>query len=114
MVEVMGNSDVCVLQAHGIAMAGASVERATLNAISFEGFARLNYWASLRGVPLQNIPEEDMAELDRRSRDEGYEEFHPVGGDVPAGMENEGENAGWAYLKELLDTGALQYQNLSL
>ncbi len=114
MLDVMGKSDVCLLQAHGIAAAGKSIERATLLAIGLEGFARLNYWASLRGVPLHDIPDEDKTELDRRAKFERLEDFHPVGGEAPAGVESEGENAGWAYLTALLETGTPQFDNLAV
>lgn len=114
MLEVMADSDVCLLNAHGIVAVGTSIERATLTSIALEGFARLNYWASLRGVPLHEIPREDQDELTRRAREERLEDFHPVGGAPPVGAEHESEAAGWAYLTALLETGTLQFDNLSV
>lgn len=114
MLDVMGNSDVCLLNAHGIVASGASIEKAISTAISIEGFARLNYWASLRGVPLHDIPKEDQDELARRARDERLEDFHPVGGEAPPGGETPREESDWAYFTALLETGALQVDDLSV
>lgn len=113
MLDVMGSNEVCLLNAHGIVATGASIEKAVSTAISLEGFAKLNYWASLRGVPLREIPKEDQNELTRRVREERLEDFHPAGGD-DAPPEPDRENQDWAYFRALLDTGALQVDEFSM
>jgi ribulose-5-phosphate 4-epimerase/fuculose-1-phosphate aldolase len=102
MVQVMGSKDVCLMRAHGIAVAGRSVEEATHKAIVLETLARLNYYASLHGeVP--EISDEDKAEWDRRAR-------------VAAERGSEREDGGgWAYLLSLLEMpGAVQFDDTGL
>jgi ribulose-5-phosphate 4-epimerase/fuculose-1-phosphate aldolase len=66
MLEVMGESDVCVLRGHGIVAVGKTIEEATIRAIKLDHLARMNLQAALLGnVP--SIPQEDIdAFLSRR------------------------------------------------
>ena len=98
-LEVMGTKDVCLMRAHGIAVAGRSVEEATQRAIVLETLARLNWYASMHGeVP--EISDEDKAEFARRAREEPRE----AAGD-----------SGWAYLLSLLEMlGAVQFDDTGL
>jgi ribulose-5-phosphate 4-epimerase/fuculose-1-phosphate aldolase len=60
MMEFMGRKDVCVLKGHGLVVAGASVEEATVRAIKVDTLAKMNLQAaSLGKVP--SIGEEDVA-----------------------------------------------------
>jgi ribulose-5-phosphate 4-epimerase/fuculose-1-phosphate aldolase len=103
LVEVMGSRDVCLMRAHGIAVAGRSVEDATRRAIVLETLARLNWYASLRGVAIPEIPQEDRdvwAERARASSRDG-------------GAERE-DDASWTYYLALLEQGALQFDDVAL
>jgi 3,4-dihydroxyphthalate decarboxylase len=65
MQKVMGESDICVLRGHGLIVAGASVEHATLTAIKLDTLAKMNLQAaSLGKVP--SIPDEDITEFNNR------------------------------------------------
>ena len=66
MQKVMGESDICVLRGHGLIVAGASVEHATLTAIKLDTLAKMNLQAaSLGKVP--SIPDEDITEFNNRA-----------------------------------------------
>lgn len=111
MVDVMGDKNICLMRAHGLAAAGASIEAAVRLALSMESFARLSWLASLRGVPIPEVPPEDKETFLRRRGTEDQNELHPMGGEpVPSG---DGEGEGWAYLKAMLDTGALQFNEMA-
>ncbi len=62
VVAAMGDRDVCILRGHGIVVAGATVEQATLRAIRLEQLARICWQLAQRG-PLRDIPPEDLAEF---------------------------------------------------
>jgi 3,4-dihydroxyphthalate decarboxylase len=66
MLEVMGESDVCVLRGHGVVVVGKSVEEATIRAIKLDHLAKMNLQAATLGnVP--SIPQDDIdAFLSRR------------------------------------------------
>jgi 3,4-dihydroxyphthalate decarboxylase len=66
MLEVMGESDVCVLRGHGVVVVGKSIEEATLRAIKLDHLAKMNLQAAAVGnVP--SIPQDDIdAFLSRR------------------------------------------------
>jgi 3,4-dihydroxyphthalate decarboxylase len=66
MLEVMGDSDICVLRGHGVVVTGKSVEAATLRAIKLDHLAKMNLQAAALGnVP--SIPQDDIdAFLSRR------------------------------------------------
>jgi ribulose-5-phosphate 4-epimerase/fuculose-1-phosphate aldolase len=101
-LEVMGSSDVCLMRAHGIAVAGRSVEDVTHKAIVLETLARLNWYASLRGVAIPEVPQDDRdvwAERARVARDRGDERD---------------DNASWAYYLALLEQGGLQFDDVAL
>ncbi len=70
MMEVMGDSEVCVLRGHGIVAVGKSIEEATIRAIKLDHLARMNLQAAALGnVP--SIPQEDIdAFLSRRGAPE--------------------------------------------
>jgi ribulose-5-phosphate 4-epimerase/fuculose-1-phosphate aldolase len=60
LVGAMGNSRVCLMRGHGITAAGPSIEEASLEAITLNNLATMNYRAQLLGNP-QPIPAEDQA-----------------------------------------------------
>jgi len=66
MLEVMGESDVCVLRGHGVVVAGKTIEEATIRAIKLDHLAKMNLQAATLGnVPA--IPQDDIdAFLSRR------------------------------------------------
>jgi ribulose-5-phosphate 4-epimerase/fuculose-1-phosphate aldolase len=59
MLEVMRDSDVCVLRGHGIVVVGKTIEEATIRAIKLDHLAKMNLQAAALGnVP--SIPQEDI------------------------------------------------------
>jgi 3,4-dihydroxyphthalate decarboxylase len=60
LLDAMGDHSVCVMRGHGITVTGASVEEATIRAISLENLARVCWQLSSRG-PLEEISAEDAA-----------------------------------------------------
>jgi hypothetical protein len=100
-IDVMGNKDVCLMRAHGIAVAGRSVEDATHKAIVLESLARLNYLAALRGVEIPEVPQEDRDVWNERANDTGR----------PAARE---DDANWPYYLALLEEGTLQVSDIGL
>lgn len=59
MLEVMGDSAVCVLRGHGVVVVGATIEEATIRAIKLDHLAKMNLQAAALGsVP--SIPAEDI------------------------------------------------------
>jgi ribulose-5-phosphate 4-epimerase/fuculose-1-phosphate aldolase len=60
LLTVMGNKDVCIMRGHGIAVAGRTVEEATLRAIRLEKLARV-CWQLAQHGPLPELPAEDLA-----------------------------------------------------
>jgi ribulose-5-phosphate 4-epimerase/fuculose-1-phosphate aldolase len=98
-LDVMGNKDVCLMRAHGIAVAGRSVEDATRKAIVLESLARLNYLAALRGVDVPEVPQEDRDVWAERAR-------------ASSGAERD-DDSEWAYYLALLEVpGALQFNDV--
>jgi ribulose-5-phosphate 4-epimerase/fuculose-1-phosphate aldolase len=61
IVRTMGDSSFCLMRGHGIAVAGASIEEATVNAIRFENLARTCWELAKAGRPLPEISAEDVA-----------------------------------------------------
>ncbi len=100
-IEVMGDRDACLMRAHGIAVAGRSVEDATHKAIVLESLARLNYLAALRGVEVPEVPQEDRDVWAERARDTSRS----------AARE---DDASWAYYLALLKEGTLQFNDIGL
>lgn len=60
LAEIMGESPACLLDGHGIATAGATVEEAVLHALALGELARVNALAATLGTP-QPIGEADIA-----------------------------------------------------
>ena len=60
MLEVMGESEVCVLRGHGVVVVGKSVEEATIKAIKLDHLARMN----LQAAALGNIPSISQDDID--------------------------------------------------
>ena len=89
------------MRAHGIAVAGRSVEDATHRAIVLESLARLNYLAALRGVEVPEVPQEDRDVWAERAKDTTR----------PARREDDG---GWPYYLALLEDGPLQFNDIGL
>lgn len=63
MVNAMADRPVVVLRGHGLTSAAPSVEQAVLQAISVDLIAGLSLDIVSAGGTLQNLPEDDMAEL---------------------------------------------------
>jgi ribulose-5-phosphate 4-epimerase/fuculose-1-phosphate aldolase len=61
MLEVMGNNDICLLNRHGVVIAGKSVADAVHRLIELEHAARINWMAALFGK-VDDIPEQDKEE----------------------------------------------------
>jgi ribulose-5-phosphate 4-epimerase/fuculose-1-phosphate aldolase len=60
LVNVMGDKNVCILKGHGIAVAGRSVEEATVRAIKLEFLARVNWEVAKSGRQTSDISREDI------------------------------------------------------
>jgi 3,4-dihydroxyphthalate decarboxylase len=59
MLEVMRESDVCILRGHGIVVVGKTIEEATIRAVKLDHLAKMNLQAAALGnVP--SIPREDI------------------------------------------------------
>lgn len=63
MVAAMGARPVVVLRGHGLTSAGGSVAEAVLQAISVDRIARLSLTIAAAGGRVQDLPEDDLAEL---------------------------------------------------
>jgi 3,4-dihydroxyphthalate decarboxylase len=63
MVDAMGDRPVVVLRGHGLTSTGPTVAQAVLQALSVDQLARLSLTVVTAGGQLQDLPEEDMAEL---------------------------------------------------
>jgi 3,4-dihydroxyphthalate decarboxylase len=59
MLEVMGDSDVCVLRGHGVVVTGKTIEQATIKAIKLDHLAKMNLQAAALGN-VAAIPQEDV------------------------------------------------------
>jgi ribulose-5-phosphate 4-epimerase/fuculose-1-phosphate aldolase len=117
MLQVMGGHDVCLLNRHGVVLAGSSVEVATHKLIELEHMARNNYMAAVTG-DVGEIPGEDKAEWKRRTletaerRARGMpDELHPGGADDDGSAERDSP---WTYYVALLETGAAFVDELGL
>ena len=62
LAAALGTARICLMRAHGITSAGASVEEATLNVIHLNDLAELQFKADLLGGA-NPIAEEDMADI---------------------------------------------------
>ena len=62
MLSAMGSRNVCLLRGHGITVAGATIEEATVRAIAFESFCRLTWQLTLAGKTAPEMPPEDIAQ----------------------------------------------------
>lgn len=104
LIQVMGDKDVCVMRGHGIAVVGRSVEEATHRAIVLETLARINWYASLRGVEVPEVPEADRLVWEERAAEAER-----------GGRPGRDEAASWAhYLALLEEPGALQVDDVPL
>jgi 3,4-dihydroxyphthalate decarboxylase len=63
MVDVMGTRPVVVLRGHGLTTSGSSIAEAVLHAVSADRLARLELSIVSAGGQLQDLPDDDMAEL---------------------------------------------------
>jgi ribulose-5-phosphate 4-epimerase/fuculose-1-phosphate aldolase len=117
MIDLLGSKDVILLSRHGVVVTGRSVEEATSRALTLETLARMNWIATLHGDP-GVYPAEDTEEFARRAgeaveaRAQGRDrtdELHP-GGFPGEG----GQRSSWPYLKALLDSGALYFDDVGL
>jgi len=61
MLEVMGDSDICVLRGHGVVVVGKTIEEATIKAIKLDHLAEMN----LRAAMLGNVPSVPQDDIDR-------------------------------------------------
>jgi ribulose-5-phosphate 4-epimerase/fuculose-1-phosphate aldolase len=106
MLDVMGSKDVCLMRAHGVLVTGRSVEEATHRAIVLETLARMNWYASLRGDPPPDVPQEDLGVWAERSR--AIQE-----GRAPV-RERDQEGLWHYYLALLEQPGLIQYDDIGL
>ena len=67
VVEVMGDSEVCILRGHGVVVAGTSVEKALRSTIALHELGHMNWLAAAVGSP-QTISEPDMKRFRRRAQ----------------------------------------------
>jgi ribulose-5-phosphate 4-epimerase/fuculose-1-phosphate aldolase len=117
MLEVMGERDICLLNRHGVVVAGRSVEDATHRLIELEHAARINWMAAQLG-DVGEIPEQDQAEW-RERRVHAAEaaarglpdELHPGGEDDDGHTERDSP---WTYYAALLESGALYVDDSGL
>ena len=56
----MGDKNVCILKGHGIAVAGRSVEEATVRAIKLESLARVSWEVAKAGRQAPDISRDDI------------------------------------------------------
>ena len=64
MLEAMGEADVCLLRGHGVTVAGASVEAATVRALDLDVLTRVAVELARLGVrDPPELPAADLAEL---------------------------------------------------
>ncbi len=56
----MGDQNVCILRGHGIAVAGRSVEEATVRVIKLESLARVCWEVAKAGWQAPDISREDI------------------------------------------------------
>ena len=89
--NVMGAKDACLLRGHGLTTAGRGVEDCTSRTLTIYELARLNYLAYAIGRP-HPIPDQDLAEYERRRRE------NPRGDR----RSRTGESPFWRYNKKLL------------
>jgi hypothetical protein len=108
MMEVMGNNDICLLNRHGVVVAGKSVGDAVHRLIELEHAARINWMAALFGQ-VEEIPEPDKAEwrarrvLAAEAMAKGLPDLlHPGGEDEDPSSERDSP---WSYYAALLDSG---------
>ena len=117
MIELLGKKDAILLSRHGVVVTGRSVEEATQRALNLEMLARMNWIASLHGE-VGTYLAEDNEELARRAA--VAEEASAHGRDRvdelhPGGFPGEGGQRGsWPYLKAILDSGALHFDDIGL
>jgi len=60
LVAAMGDKNVCILKGHGIAVAGRSVEEATVRAIKLESLARVSWEVAKAGRQATDISRDDI------------------------------------------------------
>lgn len=60
MLESMGDRDVLIMRGHGTVVTGSTVEAATQQAIRFDQLAKVMWELQATGLPLMQIPEQDM------------------------------------------------------
>jgi ribulose-5-phosphate 4-epimerase/fuculose-1-phosphate aldolase len=89
MMGVMGDRDICILRGHGVVVAGASVEDATVKAIKLDALARMNLQAASLGKVPAISAEDQEAFLSRRG----------------TGMGGGGADTLWRYYCEWLKYG---------
>jgi len=63
MLEAMGDHRICLLRGHGITVAGASVEQATVAAVNFEELCRVTLELARLGAVPPTVTDADLAEL---------------------------------------------------
>ena len=63
MIDAMGESDVCLLQGHGITVAGENVEQATVKAVNLHLLLEVTLQLAQLGANPPEIEERDLADL---------------------------------------------------
>ena len=63
MIDAMGDRPICVLLGHGITVAAASVEQATVLALNLDELLSVTVDLARLGAHPESLSERDMAEL---------------------------------------------------
>ena len=63
MVTAMGNSDVCLLRGHGVAVVGPTVEAAAVTTVALDTLLRLTVDLARLGAQPERVSEEDLGFL---------------------------------------------------
>jgi ribulose-5-phosphate 4-epimerase/fuculose-1-phosphate aldolase len=89
LAQALGTARICLMRAHGITSAGATVEEATLNVIHLNDLAELQFKADLLGgaIPISDEDKRDI--LDRLPADVRQ-----------PGQERRGPSSEWRYYSE--------------
>jgi ribulose-5-phosphate 4-epimerase/fuculose-1-phosphate aldolase len=66
MMDVMGDSDICIMRGHGVVVCGKSVEEATIKAIKLDALAEINLELARLGKSA-TISEADIAAFQTRT-----------------------------------------------
>ncbi len=63
LLTFMGSKQVCLMRGHGVTVTGASVEDATVRAITFEALCRIVWQLTVAAKPPRELMPEDVREF---------------------------------------------------